>query len=281
MINLNGKVYPSGTPVFSADNRAFRYGDGLFESIRSFSGSLPFLDLHTKRLHRGMAALGMGVPAHYSSVFFQNEFSKTIEGGQLHNHRVRLTVYRESGGLYTPASNAPLFFVESQQLLTGKFEWQEKGRLAGIFDEMRLSFSPVSFFKSCNSIPFVLANIFRENNNWEEIFMLNQSGNVVCGGSSNVFLIKNRTLFTPPESEGCVLGTMRETTLHLASEMGLQVEEKPLSRSEVQHADELFLTNAAQGIQWVREVAAVKSGLKCQVARQLSLMLNGLVNSRV
>ena len=119
-INFNCKILPSEQPIFTASNRAFRYGDGLFETIRVFDGKIPFFQRHFQRLIVGCRLLNLDVSGHFTQDFFENEISKLLVGGA--NYRVRLTVWRSGGGLYTPETNLPDFLIEAKELPSSVFE---------------------------------------------------------------------------------------------------------------------------------------------------------------
>jgi branched-chain amino acid aminotransferase len=147
--------------------------------------------------------------------------------------------------------------IETSPLDSQKFDLNLQGMAIGVFDEIRLpTLAPsqqfsIQNFKTHSALPFVLAAIFKQEKGWGECLLLNQRGRLACGSSSNVFLVKNGSLFTPPLSEGCVAGTMRSLVLALAKAKGMGVGEKRLRPQDLGAAEEVFLTNAIQGIRWV------------------------------
>ena len=283
MINFNGQLFSEETPLFLSSNRTFRYGDGLFESIRVFGGKMPFFDRHWQRLQSGLEVLKFEVPVHFSAAFFQNEIAKLTENQS--NWRIRLTVFRSGGGLYTPERNTPEFLIEATPLSSGRFELNTEGLIVGIFDEIRLqsfnppilqSFNP-SNFKTCNALPFVLAGIFKKEKDWDDCLLLNTDRRIACGGSSNVFLVKNGGLHTPPLTEGCVAGTMRSVIFDVAKKLKIKLLETPLVVSDLPQADEFFLTNAIQGIRWVRDVEGVEKKLANEISGKIASELGATV----
>ncbi|MBI5916767.1 MAG: aminotransferase class IV family protein [Bacteroidetes bacterium] len=263
-INFNGQLVSEREAVLPATNRAFRYGDGLFESIRVFEGKMPFFGRHWQRLSAGMQVLKMEIPPHFTAVFLQKEISKLTENRG--NWRIRLAVWRSGGGLYMPVSNLPEFLIETTPLPSHRFEWNEPGLSIGIYDEAQLSTSPnpstlqspnpstLQSFKTSNALPFVLAAIFRLEKKWDDCLLLNTAGRVACGNSSNVFLVKNGGIVTPPLTEGCVAGTMRSVVLDVANQLKINAVETTVSIDDLHDADEIFLTNAISGIRWVRSL---------------------------
>jgi branched-chain amino acid aminotransferase len=112
--------------------------------------------------------------------------------------------------------------------------------------------------KSCNSLPFILANIYRKEKKWDDVLVLNTAGRIACGGSSNLFLWKNKMLFTPSLSEGCVAGTMRNVIFDICKKTGINISERRIFHKDLKEADGIFLSNAISGIKWVESISGVK-----------------------
>ena len=98
---------------------------------------------------------------------------------------------------------------------------------------------------------YVMAGISKQSMKLDECFILNETGNIIESISSNVFAVKNGTLYTPPLSEGCIAGVMRKQIIHLATENKILTFESPLTTYTLMNADEIFLTNSVQGVQWI------------------------------
>ncbi|MCB0518771.1 MAG: aminotransferase class IV [Lewinellaceae bacterium] len=272
---MNGRILPGNQASLTVGNRAFRYGDGLFESIRVFEGKMPFFDQHWQRLLEGMKLLKFEVPDSYSPAFFQQEIAQLTK--QCGNWRVRLTIFRTEGGLYTPVSDMPEFLIEASALESSQFQLNENGLTIGTYDEMLLLSSnhpAIQSFKTCNALPLVLAGIYKKKQGWDECLLLNQLGRVACCGNANVFLVKNNVLHTPSLGEGCVAGTMRKLILELAMELEMQVVQSPVHLKEIGSADEIFLTNAIQGIRWVKTLQGFKKIFNNKLTASLVLALN-------
>ncbi len=271
-VNYNGAVLPASQPIFTAGTRAFRYGDGLFESIRVINGEMPFFERHWQRLSAGLAFLKMDIPDFFSPFFFQNEIEKLTQNQG--NWRIRLTVWRSSGGLYTPETNLPVFLVEATPLPSFNFELNEIGLKVGIFHQVQLPLQPLQNLKTSSALPYVLASIYKKENGLDDCILLNTNSRLACGSSSNIFTVKNGELLTPPPSEGCVAGTMRATLLDLASQLGIKAQELPLTTDLIAEMDEIFLTNAIQGIRWVRQVESIGKQFSNELATGLVKALN-------
>jgi branched-chain amino acid aminotransferase len=286
-INYNGVLYPDEQPIFTAGNRSFRYGDGLFESIRAFDGRLPFFHLHWQRLAAGMDCLKLERHRYFTPVFLENEIAKLTNG--LGNWRIRLTVWRSGGGLYTPETNQPHFLIEATPLPSNRFELNETGLSIGIYNQSPLPIQPIqpippiqpiqpiSNFKLTSSLPFVLAAQHKQALGLDDCLLLNTAGRLACATNANIFWVKNGKLYTPPLTEGCVAGTLRATVLSIAKSLKIKAVEKRLRLDALATADELCLTNAVQGIRWVRQMEGVEAKFENGLTNLLFEELNGRV----
>ncbi|MBK8563542.1 MAG: aminotransferase class IV [Saprospiraceae bacterium] len=285
-INHNGLVLPADTPIFTAQNRSFRYGDGLFESIRAFDGRLPFFHYHWQRLMAGLSSLGIEKPPYFSPDFFQNEIAKLTNNQG--NWRIRLTVWRSGGGLYTPATNQPEFLIEAVPFSSSRFELNEGLRI-GVFpspllptanlnqstpDNPQFPNFPISNFKLTSALPYVLAAQYKQANGLDHSLLLNTAGRLACANSANIFWVKNGRLFTPPLSEGCVAGTMRAILFDIAKATKIKVQEKKGRLADLAEAEEVFLTNAIQGIRWVKEIQGMEQRYGHELVKRLVTALN-------
>lgn len=248
---INGhlvSVFEMGIPY---NNRAFRYGDAVFESIRSFNGRLFFLKDHMERLKLGMAAMRMLLPAEFNSENINNLIALLLAQNQHRNHaRVRLTVFRNEGGGYTPQTNTISFLIESEPLINF-YELNAKGLWLDIFTDLKKSITKFSAFKNANALLYTQAGLSAKSMKLDDAFILNELGNICESIHSNVFIVKNGSLYTPPISEGCINGIMRKQIFKLAKTLKFLVFESPLTVYNIMNADEVFLTNSIRGIEWV------------------------------
>ncbi len=281
-VNYNGNIFPADQPIFNATNRAFRYGDGLFETIRVFEGQMPFFQRHWQRLTSGCRILGLDSPANFSPNFFKNEIAKLTNNNG--NWRIRLSVWRSGGGLYTPHSNLPEFLIEASSLTNSTFELNELGLEVCIFQKYLLPQTTLNYdlqppcvplpIKTNSALLQVLAASAKKEAGLDDCLMLNTAGQLACATSSNLFWVKNSELFTPPINAGAVAGTMRATILDMAGQLGIRCNEQSISPDELSLADEIFLTNAIQGIRWVRWVKNIEVALGQSMAARLVEELN-------
>jgi branched-chain amino acid aminotransferase len=109
----------------------------------------------------------------------------------------------------------------------------------------------LSQIKTTNNIPHVLTGIYKRENNLDDCIVLNDQDRIVEAISSNIFLYKNNNIYTPSLDEGCMDGVMRKQVLKIAKDLTINVFEGMVNGSMLLQADELFLTNAIKGIEWV------------------------------
>ncbi len=251
-ITLNGQVLPADTPQIYHNNRSFCYGDSLFETIHAHGVNLHFFEDHFERLTRGMKALKMESPLLFSQKYLEDEITGLIMRNRMFTgNRIRLTVFRNSGGYYTPSDFQISWLIEVTPLLQQEYLLNEKGLRTGMYESIRKPVNVLSAYKTGNSLIYTMAGIYKMENNLDDCFLINSEGNLVEAISSNIFLVKNRSLLTPPVGEGPVLGIIRRQIIRIAREMKISVYEQAIKPGYLLDAEECFLTNTVTGIQWV------------------------------
>ena len=250
-INYNGFLYKEDEKVFTSKNRGFRYGDALFESIRVIDGQPCYLEDHFIRLKKGMKVLKMR-SANISFNDLKTQINKLIEKNRItKGGRVRLTVFRSGDGLYTPENEGKSYVIEAKPFQENYYVLNQTGLNIDVYNDIRRPRNILSQIKTTNNIPHVLAGIYKKENNLDDCIVLNDQGRIVEALSSNIFLYKNNNLYTPSIEEGCMDGVMRKQVLRMAKDLNINVFEGMLNGSMLLQADEMFLTNAINGIQWV------------------------------
>ncbi len=250
-INNNGEVI-SGAPPYLKDNRAFRYGDGLFETIRVIDGRPVNLQSHIDRLFQGATTLSFSLPSHYSLDFFKAEIGKLIGSNNIEvGAKLRLHMYRAGEGTYRSQEDAVRYLITAEEVANNLYTINLEGLSVDIFSEMKKERNILSSLKTANSLLYVMAMNYAKKNKLDEAFILNNNGHIIECSQSNVFLVSNGVLYTPPLSDGCVGGTMRMNLINLAIEKKVTIYESSLTPQNLLAADEIILTNAVQGVQWV------------------------------
>jgi branched-chain amino acid aminotransferase len=251
-INYNGEILDEEDKIFTIGNRGFKYGDGLFESMRMAKGKLNFADLHADRLQKGMKILKLEGYSQMDAYFLKDKVEEICKRNKINqNARLRLTVFRNAGGFYAPDQNKHAYALEVQPLDSPFYEINGKGLIMDIYKEIPKPINKLSNLKTCNSLTYVMAGIYKEQMRLDEAFILNQNGFLCETISANVFLVYKGQLFTPALSEGCIGGVMRQVVMQLAKKFDLPMIEAQINSDILNEAEEVFITNASKGIQWV------------------------------
>ncbi len=250
---LNGHFYESNKPLFDSNNRAFKYGDALFETMRCHKTVPLFFEDHYSRLLRGMSIMQHSITTLPSTATFLAQIEKLIVRNRLFKDaRVRLSVFRRGAGLYTPEDNSVAYLLEATPLDSKGYQLNEVGLRIGLYSDFPKTWTPLSPFKTLAATPYILAGLCKTNNLWEDCLIQNNRGQIIEGISSNLFWIREDTLFTPAVTSGCVDGILRKQIFRYARLHNLKITEtNGALQQELLEADELFLTNAVNGIRWV------------------------------
>lgn len=244
-ISYNGKLMKNKADMAFLGNRLFRYGDGFFESMRLHQGSLPLWDFHLARIEQSLDLLEMEI------ICTKNALKKAIfQLLEANNHqreaRIRLAFFREGGGLYTPEGHRAAFWIETEekQATASFLQPQKAGGRIGFFEKASKQPHPWSGIKSSNAQLYVMAALERKKQDWAEILISNNAGNIIEASASNLFIRKGDKMFTPPLSDGCVAGCMRAYLL----KNNPNITSHSLHKEDLLQADEIWLTNAVAGI---------------------------------
>jgi len=249
---FNDEFHPIDVPVLVTSNRGFKFGDGLFESMRMINHKLQFADLHADRLAAGMKALKIDGHVLMDDYFLRQKTADLVKKNRWNgNVRFRLSVYRQGAGVYTPESNKSGYVLEGIPLKATDYELNAKGLIIDVFDEMTKSINKLSNFKTSNALLYVMAGLFKTQNRLDEAIILNQSGFLCESISSNIFIVYDKQIYTPALTEGCISGVMRTTVMQICKMNDIPLTEAQISPEILKEAEEVFITNATQGIQWI------------------------------
>jgi branched-chain amino acid aminotransferase len=256
----NGQWAKNDKPLITADNRGFRYGDGLFETMRIDEGVIQLAELHFERLFMGLALFQFEMPNYFNPAYLAKNIGELCHRNKFITARVRLNAFRGNGGLYDAENHFPNCIIQSWPLPKTNQQWNENGLVTGIYPDARKSIDAFSTVKSNNYQPYLMAALHAKKQHWNDALVFNSKNNICDATIANVFIIKNKIVNTPALSEGCVAGVMRNYLLKQLKEQGYEVREDVLTLDEIASADEMFLTNAIHGIRWVQNCGEKKYG---------------------
>lgn len=251
-ICFNGKFVAADKAVLSASNRGYRYGDGLFETMKVKDGAIQLAAYHMERLFSGLATLKMDIPALVTKSRLQEVILELCKQNNCETlARVRLSVFRGNGGLYDEERKLQ-YLVECWPLPSTVNQLNENGLVIDIFPDAEKSTDLFSNLKSANFLPYSMAAVYAKENKLNDCLVLNTYGRIADSTIANIFVIKGDVILTTALSEGCVNGVMRKYLLASLATSNYHVEETKVSAEDLLAADEVFLSNAINGIRWVQ-----------------------------
>jgi branched-chain amino acid aminotransferase len=249
MINFNGTLLENESVL--AQNRAFLYGDAVFETLKIVEGKVLFMEDHYFRLMASMRIIRMQIPMAFTLEFLENELIELAKANDCVNScRARITVYRNDGGFYLPKTRSVSFLISVQPKEVKEYVFSADSYEVELFKDFYVSKHLLSTLKSTNKLIQTVGSIYADENGYQNCLLLNEDKNIVEALNGNLFMLIGNRLSTPPLSEGCLNGIMRKQILAIAQKMeGIEMIEEPISPFNLQKADELFITNVIAGIQ--------------------------------
>jgi len=250
MINFNGTIVSKDTSILT-QNRAFLYGDAVFETVKIVDSKILFLEDHYFRLMSSMRVIRMEIPMDFTMEYFEDQILTLARSRKIEvSARARITVYRNDGGHYLPQDNTVSFLINVESLVNTLYSINHKEYTVDLYTDFYVTRQLLSSIKTTNKIINITASIFANENGFDNCLLLNDNKNVIEALQGNIFMLKGNTLITPPISEGCLNGIMRKQILALARKIqDLEVVEEVISPFDLQKSDELFITNVIKGIQ--------------------------------
>lgn len=249
MINFNGNIAQEENIL--TQNRAFLYGDGVFETVKIINNKILFLEDHYFRLMASMRIVRMEIPMNFTMEYFEEQILNLVQQKSIADSaRARITVFRNDGGLYLPKTNEVSFLIHATALDNTLYALNTAEYEVDLYKDFYVAKQLLSSIKTTNKMINVTGSIFAHENGLANCILVNDTKNVVEALQGNLFMVVGKKLITPPISEGCLNGIMRKQILALAKKIeGVEVTEEIISPFDLQKADELFLTNVITGIQ--------------------------------
>lgn len=250
MINFNGNIVAQDDNVLT-QNRAFLYGDGVFETLKIVNNKILFLEDHYFRLMASMRVVRMEIPMNFTMEYFEEQVLSLLQQKNISaSARARITVFRNDGGLYLPKTNDVSYLIHATPLEHTVYALNSVEYEVDLYKDFYVTKQLLSSIKTTNKMINVTGSIFAHENGLANCILVNDTKNVVEALQGNLFMVVGKKLITPPISEGCLNGIMRKQILALAKKTeGIEVSEEIISPFDLQKADELFVTNVIMGIQ--------------------------------
>lgn len=244
---------PANEPVLLADNKSYRYGDGLFETMKVIHEKICLEKYHFERFFSSLQLLQMELPELLTAEKLRQQVLQLCKKNNCSGlARVRLSAFRGNGGIFE-GSDEMQYLIECWPLNESVDRLNENGLIIDIYPDARKSCDSFSNIKSANFLPYVMAARYAKQNKWNDCLVLNVNDRIADSTIANVFLVKGEKIITPRLSEGCINGVMRRYLLEKIREADfeMRIEEGLLTVDDLLSADEVFLTNAIQGLKWV------------------------------
>ncbi|MFT3718415.1 branched-chain amino acid transaminase [Pseudorhodoferax sp.] len=294
MADRDGKIWMDGQMVDWRDAKihvlthTLHYGCGVFEGVRAYdtvNGTAVFrLQEHTQRLFNSAKILRMRIP------FSQEEFNQA-----------QLAVVRENK--LASCYLRPLVWIGSEKLgvspkgntihaMIAAWAWGaylgEEGMQRGIrvktssYTRHHVNITMTQAKAVSNYSNSILANTEATDDGYDEALLLDSAGFVSEGAGENIFVVKDGTIYTPDLSAGALNGITRNTVLHIAKDLGIDVVQKRITRDEVYIADEAFFTGTAAEVTPIRELDRVQIGIGARgpVTEKIQNAFFDIVNGR-
>ncbi|MBL7779207.1 MAG: aminotransferase class IV [Chitinophagales bacterium] len=257
-INFNGNIHKANEPLITVSNRAFRYGDGFFESIAMFNKRMPLIEYHWNRVTRVADFLGCQLPKRLHKESFTQMILDLASVNECSNARIRLQLYRKGDGFYKPEDNELGYAIEMFPTTYTKFE-TGNGLNIGVYPEPK-PISSLSLIKSSSALYYVVAAKWCAENGYDECIIPNTGYDedtksivpfVSEAISSNIIIPTNEAMLIVNEDDFAVDGVMQETLIDLFGD-DVTFAEAEISVAQLMQAEEIWLVNAVQGIKWVK-----------------------------
>ncbi|NOU37704.1 MAG: aminotransferase class IV [Ferruginibacter sp.] len=252
--NYNGKILNENELIIGPQNRGLRYGDGIFETMKYKHGNIILMQDHFERLWYGLKLLQFEIPKLFTPHILEEEIIKTINKNKLKTARVRLTIIRDTGGIYDAKNNFPNYIIETFGLQEENGQLNANGLQLCFFENAKKSIDIFSNIKHNNFLPYFMGAMYTKKMHCNDAIILNTAGNICDTTIANIFYIKNNTIYTPALTQGCVSGVMRKWLIKKLEQQKFIVNECCISKSDLLNADEIFLTNSIYNIKWVDSI---------------------------
>jgi branched-chain amino acid aminotransferase len=242
---FNGDFFPADEPLLTSGNRSFRYGDGVFETMKICKAKILLERFHYDRLFLGLKMLQI------ENALNASDLSQLVLELCQKNHcadlgRVRLAVFRSD-------QNKAEYIIEAFSLSEERIRWSEKGLTIDLYPYARKNVDAFSNLKTANFLPYVLAGLFAKERGVDDAIVLNAFNLLADSSKANIFLIRRNEIFTPALHQGCVNGVVRRFLLDELKKSNYRVHQQEISEQQLFDADEVFLTNSIDDMRWVEQ----------------------------
>lgn len=236
IIFLNGR-FAQENEAKSILTPGFLSGSGLFETMRSYHGNIIYFNEHLSRLRESSKLLGIKLP--YSQAQLKGIIKKTVLLNKAKDARVRLALFRKDSGADT--------LVTVKRYEPYSCREYERGFSLKV-SSFRQSATFLTGLKTTKRLLYELSFRQAKASGFDEALLLNDRGNITEASRSNIFFVKDKTIFTPSLLSGCLNGITRRAIFDLARKNRIEAYEGKFTPYDLYGADEAFLTNSLMGV---------------------------------
>jgi branched-chain amino acid aminotransferase len=261
LIFVDGRFLPKSKAVVSVFDHGLLYGDGIFEGIRAYSGSVFRLVDHINRLYDSAKAIHLKIPMTKHEI--TEAVLESLRKNQLRDAYIRLVVTRGAGDLGVDPNlcKAATVFIITEPVTSVLGQGDPKVLKLMVSSYRRDSVDATSHeIKSLNYMNSILAKVEASSAGSDDAILLDHRGFVSEASVSNIFLVKNRRIVTPSTAAGILHGITRDRLIRLCADLGLEVEERDVTPFELPTADEVFIAGTKSEIVAVGSISGSKIG---------------------
>jgi branched-subunit amino acid aminotransferase/4-amino-4-deoxychorismate lyase len=253
-IYLNGEIINQTEAKISVLDRSYLFGEGLFETLRSYDGKIPFLDKHLERMEWASAFVGINF---HHPVEIRNGIKDLLEENKLKEARIKIILSMEGDSFKPVDSNEDFktnLVISTEEFTPFDEDLYEKGVSLIALNSVKNEGAPVSTLKSTSWLTKIIAA--REINEKKKFdgIMLNHKGQITEATKSNLFWIKDEIFYTAPTNLGVLPGITRDIVIEEIKDLGFEFKEKIIELDELLKADEVFLTSSTMEVMPVGEI---------------------------
>lgn len=246
-------AYVSYQNVSVQNNRAFKLGDGVFETIK-VSNHIPLLlKEHLDRLFSAMKTISLPANDRITPKNISDEIKLLLKKNDLPNGnaRVRITVFRDGEGAYLPITEKTSYLIEAFYYNYEGYFLNKHGKKLDLYHDIPKYPYPWNYFKTINSQLYISAAMYAKDHLFDDVLIKNDKNEWIESTNSNLFIVYKGSIFTPALESGCVAGVMRTNIINLCLENGFKIFEHAITEEILKKAEEVFLTNSINGVSWV------------------------------
>ena len=259
-IFLNGKIISDADANISSADRGFLYGDGIYETLRSYSGKPFKLSDHLERMRH--SAKQLRISFSYTNEDIGKWINELIERNCSQDAYIRITLSRGSGGgrLQMDDNIEPTTLIQVKPFSPYDSKLYDEGMSLVVSDYKRSTTCPISRYKSTNLLQSILRKEEANKKSAHEAIILDTDGYVAECVVSNIFMVSDGNVITPSLDTNILPGITRKTVLDICSNTGIPVSEEHFMVERLLKSDEVFITNSLMEIMPVSKIDDSKIG---------------------